>query len=282
MKYSNLVRISCLSAFLLLFSCEDKPKLTETDLLFSSIQNDQSKWWNYHNRNIQLSSDFVPLNESGDTVSKKAFLETLVTGDYIALEKRSKSNNDLYQLFRLTDEADKDIKYTMSVESYREYKHYLLEGKELPGFELTDLQGNIYNKEVLEGKTLALKTWFINCKPCIEEMPQLNALVESYEDNDDIVFLSLALDPEEKLAEFLSKKEFKYAVVPNQKAFIEDTLGFSIYPTHVIVAPSGKIVKVVNTAPEMIAALEGTALETTPVNNAPPPPPPPGDSAVDY
>lgn len=282
MKYSNLVRISCLSAFLLLFSCEDKPKLTETELLFSSIQKDQSKWWNYHNRNIQLSSDFVPLNESGDTVSKKAFLETLVTGDYIALEKKSKSNNDLYQLFKLTEEADGDIKYAISVDSYREYKNYLMEGTELPDFELTDLKGNIYNKEMLEGKTLALKTWFINCKPCIEEMPRLNALVESYEGNDDFVFLSLALDPEEKLAEFLSKKEFKYAVVPNQKAFIEDTLGFSIYPTHVIVAPSGKIVKVVNTAPEMIAALEGTALETTPVYNAPPPPPPPGDSAVDY
>ena len=263
-----------LSAFLL-FSCEEKERLTEMDLLFSSLQADQAKWWRYHKTNIDLSSDFVPLGEAGDTLPKKEFFEALLTGDFIALEKKSDRERDIYQLFKLTEEADEDISYTISADSYREYKHFSMEGQQFPDFNLTDLKGRTWSKEALQGKTLAVKTWFIRCKPCIEEMPQLNELVEEYSENENVVFLSLSLDSEEELQKFLSEKEFKYAVVPNQKAFIEDTLGFSIYPTHIIVEPSGKIRKVVNTAPEMIAALKGKPLEEVNSNSEIAPPPPP-------
>ena len=260
---------------LFLVSCEEKERVTEMDLLFSSLQADQAKWWRYHKTNIDLSSDFVSLGEAGDTIPKKAFFEALLTGDYIALEKKSNGEQELYQLFKLTEGADEDISYTIAADSYRQYKHFTMEGTEFPDFTLTDLDGKTWSKEELEGKTLAVKTWFIRCKPCIEEMPQLNELVDEYSHREDVAFLSLSLDPKEELEKFLSEKEFKYAVVPQQKSFIEDTLGFSIYPTHIIVEPSGKIRKVVNTAPEMIAALKGMPLEVESNNSAPPPPPPP-------
>ena len=243
------------------------------DLLFSSLQTDQAKWWRYHKTNIDLTSDFVPLGEGGDSLPKKAFFEALLTGDYIALEKKSGGDQELYQLFKLTEGADEDISYTIAADSYRQYKHFTMEGKEFPDFSFTDMEGNIWSKEELKGKTLVVKTWFIRCKPCIEEMPQLNQLVEEYRDREDVVFLSLSLDTEEELQKFLSEKEFKYVVIPQQKSFIEDTLGFSIYPTHVVVNPSGKIRKVVNTAPEMIAALKTKPLDAGNSSSAPPPPP---------
>lgn len=246
------------------------------ELLFSSLQADQAKWWRYHKMNIDLSSDFLPLGEDGDSIPKKAFFEALLTGDFIALKKKSNEDQNRYQLFKLTEEGDDDISYTITADSYREYKHFIMEGQQFPDFELTDLEGNTYTKEMLQGKTLAVKTWFLRCKPCIEEMPQLNALVEEYKDREDVVFLSLSLDSEEELEKFLSEKEFNYAVVPNQKAFIEETLGFSIYPTHIVVEPSGKIRKVVNTAPEMIAALKGQPLEDVADDAIVPPPPPAG------
>ena len=285
MPFTTLLRIFFLSVSFLLISCQEKPKVTEADLLFTSLQTDQIKWWQYHKRNIFLSSDFLPLGETGDTLSKKAFLEALVTGDYIAIKKKSEQEVDPYQLFKLTSDADENIKYTISAESYREYKHFLMEGQDFPEFRMTDLNGNVFSKEELKGKTVAIKTWFINCKPCIEEMPQLNALVNEYQNRDDVVFLSLALDEEEDLQNFLLKTKFDYPVVPLQKAFIEDTLGLSVYPTHIIVAPSGKILKVVNTAPEMISALKGTMIEFNSNITAPPPPPPPpppAEKPADY
>lgn len=257
-----------------MLSCEEKERVTETELLFSSLHADQAKWWRYHKTNIDLSSDFVPRGEEGDTLSKKAFFEALLTGDYIPIKLKSNAPENQYQLFRLQEGSDDDISYTIMADTYPEYRHFIMEGKEFPAFEFTDLEGNKITKEMTLGKTLVVKTWFIRCKPCIEEMPQLNELVEEYKDREDVIFLSLSLDTEEELQKFLSEKEFKYPVIPEQKAFIEDTLGFSVYPTHIVVEPTGKIRKVVNTAPEMIAALKGVAMKSEAGDSAPPPPPP--------
>lgn len=272
-RLSTIVTAFFFGSMFFLISCQEQERVTETELLFSSLQADQAKWWRYHKTNIDLSADFLPLGEEGDTISEKAFFEALLTGDFITLKLKTNDAEDKYQLFRLREGADEDISYTIMADTYPEYKHFMMEGKAFPDFNLTDLQGNTYSKEALEGKTLAVKTWFLRCKPCIEEMPQLNALVEEYSDRDDVVFLSLSLDSREELENFLTTREFKYPVIPNQKAFIEDTLGFSIYPTHIIVDPTGEIRKVVNTAPEMIAALKGKPFEDVNQASAPPPPP---------
>lgn len=263
----------------LMLSCEEKERITESELLFSSLQTDQAKWWRYHKTNIDLTSDFIPLGEKGDTVSRKAFFESLLTGDFIALKIKSNAPEEQYRLFRLQENADDDISYTIMADTYPAYKHFMMEGREFPDFRFTDLQGNVFSKELAEGKTLVVKTWFIRCKPCIEEMPQLNQLVEEYKEREEVIFLSLSLDPKEELEKFLSEKEFKYPVIANQKAFIEDTLGFSVYPTHLIVAPNGKIRKVVNTAPEMIAALKNTQGKDEAGKNPPPPPPLPEENS---
>lgn len=254
--FTTLFQIFFFGSFLFLTSCEEKEKVTETELLFSSVQADQAKWWRYHKTNIDLASDFVPIGAEGDTISEKAFFEALLTGEYITLKLKSDTPTNRYQLFKLGEDADDDISYTIMADTYPQYRHFMMEGKEFPNFELTDLEGKKFSKELAEGKTLVVKTWFLRCKPCIEEMPQLNQLVEEYKDREDVVFLSLSLDPEDELKNYLGTREFKYPVIANQKAFIEDTLGFSIYPTHIVVEPTGRIKKVVNTAPEMIAALK--------------------------
>lgn len=256
-------RILISALFLSFFiSCGEKEeKVTEADLVFASVQTNQMKWWSYHKSNIDLTSNFLPLGEAGDTISKKEFLEQLVTGDFIAIKIRSNDSRERYRLYRMDENADEAIEYMVASDSYREYKHYLLEGQDFPDFSLTDLEGNNYSKEDLLGKTVLVKTWFLRCKPCIEEMPQLNQLVAEYSDRDDVVFLSLSTDPEDELEKFLFEREFNYAVVPNTKSFVEETLGFKIYPTHVVIDKEGKIQKVVNTAPEMIAALKDITKE---------------------
>ncbi len=241
--------------FLFIACNEDKEKVTEADLIFSSVQTDQIKWWNYHKSNIDLSSEFIPLGIQGDTIEKKAFLETLLKGEYIAIKRKSNSERRLYQLYKMDENADPAIEYTITAETYPDYKHFMMEGKDFPNFTFNDLDGNQYSKNDLLGKTVLIKTWFLRCKPCIDEMPMLNQLVSEYSDREDVVFLSLSTDPEDELKDFLSKREFNYPVVPNSRNFVEDTLGFKIYPTHVVIDKEGKINKVVNTAPEMIAAL---------------------------
>jgi peroxiredoxin len=291
MRTSILISLVILS--ILLFSCKEKEKTEkksvsekvenfEPKIEFNEIESDFIKWWTYHSYNISLSSNFTGLNEQSDTIEKKQFLEKLTTGNYIPIKIKSNDKDNTYKLFRLDSNADKSIGSTIKNESLINLKHFKMEGLPLPEFNFTDLNGNKYTNENTKGKTIILKTWFINCKACVAEFSELNELVENYKQRNDMIFVSLALDSKAELENFLQKKDFEYQVVPNQKEFIDKKLNLQIYPTHIIVDKNGTIIKVVNKASEMISFLEKEKKLTEkipppppPSSSAPPPPPPP-------
>lgn len=64
-----------------------------------------------------------------------------------------------------------------------------MEGKKFPDFQFIDLDRNHFNNKSTHGKIVLLKLWFINCTPCVAEMPELNRLIEKYKDRDDILLL---------------------------------------------------------------------------------------------
>jgi thiol-disulfide isomerase/thioredoxin len=148
---------------------------------------------------------------------------------------------------------------------------FKMEGLPLTEFNFTDLNGNKYTNENTKGKTIILKTWFINCKACVAEFPELNEFVEKYKQRNDMIFVSLALDSKAELENFLQKNDFEYQVVPNQKEFIDKKLNLQMFPTHIIVDKIGTILKIVNKASEMISFLENENKQTEKI---PPPPPP--------
>ncbi len=71
-----------------------------------------------------------------------------------------------------------------------------------------------------------------------------------------MLFISLAMDSKQDLISFLNKQQFKYAVVPEQKRYMEEDLGISEYPTHILIDKNGKIVKVVNSVEDIIPFLK--------------------------
>ena len=289
MKKPQLIAILLLSIFA--FSCNENSKKTqltekvqtlEPNVNISELTSDFMKWWTYYSYNISLSSDFTGLNEQSDTIDKRQFLKKLITSNYIPLKIKSDDKVEIYKLYKLDSNADKGIGSTIKNESNTIYGLYEMEGTPLPQFTFTDLNGNIYTNKNTKGKTLILKTWFINCKACVAEFPELNEFVEKYKDRNDIVFLSLALDTKSELEKFLQQKEFDYKVVPNQKEFILKKLYLNVFPTHLVVDENGTILKVVNNASEMIAFLENgkksTDKKLPPPASAPPPPLPPPPS----
>ncbi len=75
--------------------------------------------------------------------------------------------------------------------------------------------------------------------------------------------MSLAFDKKEDLSSFLARTTFNYAVVPNQEDFILNNLKISMFPTHLIINKEGFIVKVVNTADELMVALQKESSKST-------------------
>ena len=106
---------------------------------------------------------------------------------------------------------------------------------------------NLKNKEVQlsdfnpkKEKITVINFWFIECKPCKMEIPDLNKLVEKYK-GYDVEFLAIALNKPDQLKDFLKKTDFDYQVLSiAEQQTIE--LGIQGYPTHFILNRQGQVV----------------------------------------
>lgn len=114
-----------------------------------------------------------------------------------------------------------------------------LTGNQAPDFVLKDINGKPISLNDLRGTIVVLNFWFVDCAPCVREMPELNALKEKYK-GKRIAFLGLALDDVRKINSFRQKQNFEYHILPNAKAVMK-LYGILAYLTHIVIEQNGKI-----------------------------------------
>jgi len=169
--------------------------------------------------------------EAGRTEdAKRGYGEVLAlgTGGYVS------GLQEFYEKFKNGNE-------TLPVFSSRLAKEYggTIKLPSIPNFTYTTLDGKSGMLSELRGKVVVLDCWFISCPGCAIEKASLNKLVESYAGDTNVVFLSIALDDEAALKQYLSHAESKFQIVPNGSDLCSK-LGVNGYPTHIIIGRDGK------------------------------------------
>jgi thiol-disulfide isomerase/thioredoxin len=81
----------------------------------------------------------------------------------------------------------------------------------LAGYTLQTPQGTALDLSTHQGKTLILNFWATWCPPCIEEIPELNALYPELKANN-IELLGIALDHPNNVHAFLQKNPVNYPI----------------------------------------------------------------------
>lgn len=88
------------------------------------------------------------------------------------------------------------------------------------------------------GKPMLINFWSTTCPPCIKEIPLLHQLKDSL--GDEVVFIAVTRDQQEKVDKFLSKKAFNFIHITEADAFMSE-LGVTAYPQNFFIDRSGKI-----------------------------------------
>lgn len=242
------------------YSCEQKNKYGNPVAEPSAIVKNIMSFLEYRDKNIKPYEEFIGLDTASNVISKEIFLKLLSTGRYLPLKSIANDSKVYYQLYKLDDSVDNDIKTAIKYWGLQEYDYYKLEGTEFPDFKFVDMDGNIYDKESTKGKIVVLKCWFIACLPCVKEMPALNELRQKYITQKDVLFISLCWDPKNKVESFLKKNTFIYSTVPDQYKFLTENLALNGYPTHFVINKDGKIIKKTQDYREMVYVLKKLSL----------------------
>ena len=223
----------------------------------ATILSNFPKWETYYIDNINLSSDFIPLDNEGKEINKGDFLSDLTSGSFAPLKLLSA--NVMYQLYKIEDVKNPKIITHIKEEADIAYAYFNRIGQKLPEFKFSDINGNRFSSASTNGKIVIVTCWEINSKASVNEFPKLNKLYDKYEAYEDVVFLSMATDTSDKLLQFLTKQEFRHPVIANQESYMKDQVQVRQFPTHLIVDEEGNIEKMVSSVSQLEAALEKIA-----------------------
>ena len=131
--------------------------------------------------------------------------------------------------------------------------------KPLPsGNFLQMIDGSVKSFSDYKGKLLVINFWYINCGPCIAEMPYLNDLVNQYQ-NENVNFLALSFDTNQDIKSFLEKTDFKYEHGSISRSLMYDFT--PVAPGHFIVDSEGIIRDIIVGAPRKTELIFGKLVD---------------------
>jgi peroxiredoxin len=112
-----------------------------------------------------------------------------------------------------------------------------------PGFELPLVGGGNVSLASLRGQTVLIDFWATWCPPCLEEVPELNAISRELEGKGASV-LAISVDnlTLEALGEWLAERDVKYPVALGDTD-LAGVYGADAFPFHVVLGPDGKVLE---------------------------------------
>jgi thiol-disulfide isomerase/thioredoxin len=122
-----------------------------------------------------------------------------------------------------------------------------LVGQNFKPFNLTTINNETIRTTMSNGKPTLVNIWFIACKPCVEEIPDLNNIVGKYADKMN--FISLTFDTKEKVDAFIAETPFNFTPITDARQLI-DRLGVVAYPQSLLIDKDGVITHVKGNQPQ--------------------------------
>ena len=182
----------------------------------------------YDNFKNELLIKLTKIKQDSESVTLNEFLtDSIISNDSII---------KTYKFDIKIENSDKESKTETENEKIYNYLN-----KELP----SQILYTIDNKEIrlkdFAGKPTVLNFWFINCKPCIDEMPVLNKIMKKY--SDKVNFISITFENKENVKLFLNTHQFDYLTIVGARSFI-DQLGIQAFPKNIFIDKNGIVRKI--------------------------------------
>jgi len=114
--------------------------------------------------------------------------------------------------------------------------------RELPTFDLPDLEKQQWTPATLKGKPWVINFWATWCPPCIEEMPSMNEAWKTLEGQGVGMLAINAGEGEEAVTEFLKKVAIDFPVLLGDAAGTLPNWSVRGLPTTVVVDAEGNVV----------------------------------------
>ena len=108
--------------------------------------------------------------------------------------------------------------------------------------------GDSLDLAALRGKYVFLDFWASWCRPCLVEIPELNAFAEEFAGHEDVVFISVNQDAltsggdMDVVHEILVERSIEYPVlIDDAEPSLKKMFKVRAWPTRILISPDGEI-----------------------------------------
>ena len=108
-----------------------------------------------------------------------------------------------------------------------------------PDFKTLDNKKLSFND--LKGKPTLINFWFTTCLPCIEEMPVLNKIKDTFKDS--VHFIAINYEDSRKVSAFLLNHKYNFIQIADAEKFT-NSLEMNTYPINLFLDRNGKVARV--------------------------------------
>lgn len=129
----------------------------------------------------------------------------------------------------------KDAAAALTAPAYK-----LKAGDAFPDFRFARLDGTAIDNKALQGRYSLVNFYFAECAPCINEVPELNALANS---RSGMNFVAVTFDSAADTRKFFADTGFNWPLVPEAQKLATE-VGVKSYPTFALLDPQGKVVAI--------------------------------------
>lgn len=170
----------------------------------------------------------------------KTFRDSLISLKFDSLEGEKMTKFHFRSLNSSKDSIIQDFNYSIRVgmEYLVREGTYVKQGMTIPTRTFQTLNGDSIRIGGEQAKPMLINLWFVGCKGCVEEMPELNQIKAKYEDK--VNFVSMTFDEEPRVLKFLSRTDFEFTHIVNVEEYIEQ-IGSSPYPENIFISKQGTI-----------------------------------------
>lgn len=111
-----------------------------------------------------------------------------------------------------------------------------------PDFELESLDGTMIKLSDLRDKNVIINFWATWCGFCVEEMPDLQKLQETYKDEDLVILAVNVGETKEKVEKFIEDNQLNLTVLLDKNSSIANTYGLRSFPSTLAINKKGEVV----------------------------------------
>ena len=114
----------------------------------------------------------------------------------------------------------------------------------MPEVSFTDIDGQVHTTASYHGKPLLVIFWATDCPGCVQEMPELIKLYQTYSpEKFSMLGIAMAHDSQNHIEAMRADKNLPYTITWDKNNQLAQAFGnVRVTPTHFLIAPNGEIV----------------------------------------